>query len=244
MVETRDRTFFDEAYFQGRSRASPPHERALVYPMAERTAVYLTRTLDPRRVLDLGCAKGYLAEAFHAAGVRTVTGLDVSLYALRHGAAATRGKLVLADARARLPLASGVYDLVTAVDLFEHLADPASVLAEIRRILAPRGRAYLKICHPRHPNASRDPSHVNVQPLAYWTRLFRACGFGWRRIFEADLTLAYGQGRAQAAGQGQGTGTGWIDALKRPVRRFREWAVIGTPADYKFLLWRRDADDA
>ena len=225
MSEAQPTEFFDAAYFEGRSRQSPPHTRDLVYPLAEQTAAYLTRVLRPRRVLDLGCARGYLAEAFLAAGVPAVSGLDVSRYALEHSGPLTRGRLVLADARRGLPLASGVYDLVTALDLFEHLADPVPLLREIRRILAPKGMAYLKICHPRHPNATRDPSHVNVRSLAYWIRLFRLCGFRSRRIFESDLTPRPGQGRQ------------WKDALKFPVRRFREWAVIGTPADYKFLLW-------
>jgi SAM-dependent methyltransferase len=110
--------------------------------------------------------------------------------------------------------------MVTALDLFEHLHDPGPALDEIRRVLRTDGAAYLKICHPKHPNAHRDPSHVNVQPLGYWRRAFRRAGFRYERIYEAEFTRD----------------GGWLGALKALVQRWREWAVIGTPADYKFLL--------
>lgn len=223
MPEVAGRELYGEAYFEGRSRQSPPHTRDLIYPTAARTAAYLSRLTHPRRALDVGCAKGYMAEALRAEGLPFVSGVDISWYALSHGDPEMRGRMVLADARAGLPIASRAFDLVTALDLFEHLADPLPVLREMHRILSPEGVAYLKICHPRHPNAHRDPTHVNVQPLSYWTAAFAACGFGWRRIFEADLTRP----------------TGLLDRVKRPVRRVREWAVLGTPADYKFLIRRR-----
>lgn len=220
MPDVTTKEFYGEAYFQGKSRQSPPHTRELIYPMAARTAAYLCSLASPRRALDVGCAKGYLAEALRAEGVPFVSGVDISWYALSHGDVETRGKMVLADAQAGLPIASQACDLVTALDLFEHLGDPLPVLREMHRILSTNGVAYLKICHPRHPNAQRDPSHINVQPLSYWTASFEACGFWWRRIFEADLLRP----------------TGILDRVKRPVRRLREWAVIGTPADYKFLI--------
>jgi SAM-dependent methyltransferase len=133
---------------------------------------------------------------------------------------------MVADAQAGIPLQSEFFDLVTALDLFEHLGEPGAVLQEIRRVLCTHGVAYLKICHPRHPNASRDPSHINVQPLLYWRRTFRQAGFRWQRLYETDCTVSQGL---------------W-QRLKACFRRWREWAVIGTPADYKFLLWKRVRD--
>lgn len=223
MPDVISKEFYGEAYFEGKSRQSPPHTRDLIYPMAARTAAYLCRLARPRIALDVGCAKGYMAEALGAEGIPFVSGVDISWYALRHGDATLRGRMVLADVQAGLPIASQACDLITALDLFEHLADPLPVLREMHRILSTNGAAYLKICHPRHPNAHRDPSHINVQPFAYWTASFASCGFRWRRIFESDLTRP----------------AGVLDRVKRSVRRFREWAVLGTPADYKFLLRRR-----
>lgn len=214
--------FYNEEYFEGKSRRSPPHSRSLIYPMAERTARFLCRHSTPVRVLDVGCAKGYLVEAFHAQGVAQAVGLDVSAYAVSQAEPAVRGRLMVGNLVEGLPLAPGTCDVITAMDLFEHLADPVPALQEIARVLRTGGRAYLKICHPRHPNATRDPSHVNVQPLAYWATIFRQTGFSWVRIYETDVTESCSV----------------VDRMKSLLRRFREWAVIGTPADYKFVLRR------
>lgn len=213
--------FYDRDYFEGGKRDSPPHRRELIFPSAARTAAFLRRRLDPTTALDLGCAKGFLVEALREAGVPRAVGLDVSLYAVSAPDAAATGGLAVADIAGGVPVADSACDLVTALDLFEHIAAPLPLLQEIHRILTPQGAAYLKICHPRHPNAIRDPSHVNVQPLAYWKRCFAEAGFGHRRIYESDLSPP-------------GEPGGW---WKRPLRRFREWAVLGNPADFKFLLW-------
>ena len=226
MSESVDRTFYDRDYFEARTRQSLPHSREVIYPLAERTAAFLYRQYRPTRALDIGCAKGFLIEALRTQGVATVFGVDISLYAVSEGEAATRGRLMVADAQAGIPLRSESFDLVTALDLFEHLGEPGAVLQEIRRVLSTNGMAYLKICHPRHPNALRDPSHVNVQPLSYWRREFRQAGFRWQRLYEADFTVSRGL---------------W-QRLKACIRRWREWAVIGTPADYKFLLRKRAND--
>jgi len=221
VIVTTD-AFYNEEYFEGKSRHSPPHSRGLIYPMAERTARFLCRQSAPARVLDIGCAKGYLVEAFRAEGVAQAMGIDVSFYAVSHGEPSMRGRLLVGNLTEGLPVATGTCDVVTAMDLFEHLADPVPALREIFSVLHKDGKVYLKICHPRHPNATRDPSHINVQPLAYWTAIFRRVGFSWKRVYETDV-----------AGLSSGT-----DQAKAVVRRFREWAVIGTPADYKFMLWR------
>ena len=214
--------FYNEDYFEGKSRQSPPHSREFIYPMADRTARFLCRNKVPSRVLDVGCAKGYLVEAFRAHGVAHVVGVDVSAYAVSRAGPSAHGRLLVGNLMGGLPFRSTSYDVVTAMDLFEHLQNPLPALAEIHRVLKTDGYAYLKICHPRHPNATKDPTHVNVQPMAYWTRLFRQAGFTWVRIYEADVTGS----------------RGFIERLKAIYRRGREWAVIGTPADYKFILRR------
>jgi SAM-dependent methyltransferase len=220
MPESVGRGFYDREYFEARTRESLPHSRDVIYPLSERTARFLRRRCAPQRALDIGCAKGFLVEALLAQGIPAAFGLDISLYAVGEGGPTTRGRLLVADVLAGLPMHSASCDLITALDVFEHLPDPGPVLAEIRRVLSPDGAAYLKICHPAHPNARRDPSHVNVQPLVYWRRAFRQAGFAAERIYEAEFTPA----------------EGWGGILKTRVRRWREWAVIGRPADYKFLL--------
>lgn len=213
---------YDRDYFEGRTRQSPPHTRELIYPWAERTSRFLCSHVIASRSLDLGCAKGYLVEALSVSGVPHSFGLDVSLYAVASAEHALRGRLLVGDAVTGLPFRDGALDLVTALDLFEHLNDPLPVLLEIHRILVSDGRAYLKICHPKHPNATRDPTHINVQPLGYWTGLFTQAGFRFRRCYETELS-----GETRMSQQ-----------AKNLLRLVQEWAAVGTPADYKFMLWK------
>ncbi len=220
MTKAKDRTFYDKDYFAGGTRSSLPHTREVIAPLSQRTARFLCRRCRPARVLDIGCAMGFLVDALRAEGVPEAYGVDISLFAVTQAVPAQRRHLMVADAQTALPVRSGSCDLVTAVDVFEHLADPGPALREIGRVLRERGQVFLKICHPRHPNARRDPSHINIQPLWYWRRAFRRAGFSATRLYEAEFAREHGlRGR-----------------LKDCLRRWREWAVIGTPADYKFLL--------
>lgn len=217
------RALFDKDYFDAHTRESLPHTREIIYPLAERTARLLCTRLHPQRALDIGCAKGFLVEALLAGGVPSTYGTDISIYAVSAGGPGFRHRLLAADVLDGIPFRSSSFDLVTAVDVFEHLSQPEAALHEIHRVLSPKGLAYLKICHPRHPNAHRDPTHVNVQPVAYWQRQFANAGFSWTRVYEAEF-----RPRRHLK-----------DTLKNIIVRGIEWAEIGIPADYKFLLRKR-----
>jgi SAM-dependent methyltransferase len=87
-------------------------------------------------ILDLGCGKARFARALRDRGARVV-GLDLSEAMLAEAAGVDR---VRATAR-RLPLKSGRFDAVIAVELWEHLEtrSHAAVLQEARRVLRPGG---------------------------------------------------------------------------------------------------------
>jgi len=100
------------------------------------------------RALDLGCGGGeFTAELAHAGA--TAVGIDVAQAALRR-ARARHPELDfrIAPIDGPLPLADNTFDLVWASEVIEHVADTARWLAEVRRVLAPRGR--LLITTPSH----------------------------------------------------------------------------------------------
>ena len=99
--------------------------------------------LDGKRVLDVGCGGGILAEAMAASGAQ-VTGNDLSdkalgvarLHQLESGAKVDY-RLIAAEALAgELPDA---YDVVTCMELLEHVPEPASTIAACATLARPGG---------------------------------------------------------------------------------------------------------
>jgi 2-polyprenyl-6-hydroxyphenyl methylase/3-demethylubiquinone-9 3-methyltransferase len=94
------------------------------------------------RVLDLGCGAGFIANdlARRDAGF-DVLGVDCAREALDVAAVHdTTGRVRWLDADARaLPLASGAFDVVCAMDFLEHVEPTSAVIAEVSRVLRPGG---------------------------------------------------------------------------------------------------------
>jgi len=102
--------------------------------------------LEGAAVLDVGCGGGILAEAMARRGAR-VTGIDLSDKALRvaelhlhesslsiHYQKANVEDYALAHAEA--------FDIVTCMELLEHVPDPASMVAACARLLRPGGQVF------------------------------------------------------------------------------------------------------
>lgn len=100
-------------------------------------------SLDGRRVLDIGCGRGFLREIVEAGGGRYI-GLDLV-------ANAGPGRVLAADA-ARLPIADDAVDLGVCIDAYEHFPDPDAVAREICRVLVPGGVFFLSA--PNYANVA------------------------------------------------------------------------------------------
>jgi SAM-dependent methyltransferase len=89
-----------------------------------------------RRVLDLGCGPGNLLDFLVPHG--DTYGSDFSADALRFCTGRGYRRLFRADFQ-RLPLKSSSFDLVTCIDVLEHIEDDRRAVAELQRILRPGG---------------------------------------------------------------------------------------------------------
>jgi len=99
------------------------------------------RVTDRRpRILDVGCGTG--ANLLMLSQYGDAEGVDVSEDALAfcHERGLEKVKLGAAEA---LPYDDGTFDLVTALDVVEHLDDDLAGLREMRRVLRPGGRVLL-----------------------------------------------------------------------------------------------------
>ena len=92
------------------------------------------------RILDVGCGTGANLQMLSQFGV--AEGVDVSSEALEFCRARGLAK-VKQGAAETLPYEDAAFDLVTGLDVVEHLDDDVAGLREMRRVLGPRGRALL-----------------------------------------------------------------------------------------------------
>ena len=117
---------------------------------------------DRRRILDVGCGTGTMLAYLSAFG--RVQGVDVDEEAV--GYCHERGLLdVSLGEAAKLPFPEGTFDLVTALDVVEHLDDDAAALREMRRVLRPGG--YLLVTVPANPFLWGDQDEVNLHKRRY-----------------------------------------------------------------------------
>ena len=164
------------------------------------------------RMLDLACATGGVARLVAArdAPGGVVTGLDLSpaMLAVARARAAAEGVVVAwvrGDAAA-LPYADGAFDLALCQQGLQFFPDRPAALRELRRVLAPGGRALLSTWAPleRSPVVAAFnravARHLGVAPLATpfaltdpdaVRALLAGAGFGAVTVTPVVVTLRY-----------------------------------------------------
>ena len=113
--------------------------------------------LSGKKVIDVGCGGGILAESMAKKGAR-VTGIDLSEKALKvadlHSLESEldmRYQLISAEKMAEQE--AGQYDVVTCMEMLEHVPDPVSIVQACARLVKPGGHVFF--------------STLNRQPKAY-----------------------------------------------------------------------------
>jgi len=105
--------------------------------------------LAGKTALDVGCGAGLLAEPLARLGAR-VTGIDASWELVDVAREHSRAMGLEVDYRAGdVQALHGTFDLITCMEVIEHVADPAAFLAALARRLAPDGLLILST-----PNAT------------------------------------------------------------------------------------------
>ncbi len=139
-----------------------------------------------RIVLDLGCSDGAMTSGYLDRGADKVIGVDIDAAAIRmarHRCRSSRASFVESTVGS-LPLTSEVVDVVICYDVFEHVAQPATVLEECFRVLRPGGKMLIGTWGWYHPFA---PHLWSTMPVP-WAHVFfsertvlRTC----RRVYNA-----------------------------------------------------------
>ena len=102
------------------------------------------RPLEGRRALDVGCGAGLLAEPLARLGA-AVTAIDAAPENIAVARAHAAGQRLTIDYRAVgvEALIEERFDLVTCMEVIEHVSDPATFVRGLARVLAPGGSLIL-----------------------------------------------------------------------------------------------------
>ena len=112
--------------------------------------------IQGKRALDVGCGGGILAESLAVKGA-TVTGIDLSekalkvakLHQLESGVQADYRLVAAEDLAEQQPES---FDVVTCMEMLEHVPDPASVMAACARMVKPDGWVFFSTLN-RNPKS-------------------------------------------------------------------------------------------
>ncbi len=105
-------------------------------------AVDVRRHCTGGRLLDVGCAYGFLLRRFE--GDFETFGVDVSEHAIEEARKTAPGsQLQVHNVLEPLPFADRSFDVVTITDLLEHVPGTPGILAEVARVLRPGGILYI-----------------------------------------------------------------------------------------------------
>ena len=113
-------------------------------------------SLAGKTVLDVGCGGGILSESM--AGLNAnVTGIDLSdkalqvakLHLLESGKQVDYRKIAVEDMAAEHP---GAFDIVTCLEMLEHVPDPDSVIAACAKLVKPGGWVFFSTIN-RNPKS-------------------------------------------------------------------------------------------
>ncbi|HSV21006.1 MAG TPA: bifunctional 2-polyprenyl-6-hydroxyphenol methylase/3-demethylubiquinol 3-O-methyltransferase UbiG [Casimicrobiaceae bacterium] len=156
--------------------------------------------LTGKRIVDVGCGGGILAEAMALRG-GVVTGIDLSekalgvarLHQLESGVAVDY-RLVAAETLAQA--SPGAFDVVTCLELLEHVPDPASTVAACAQLARPGGLVVFS-------TINRNPKSYLYAVIGaeYVLRLLPRGTHDWSRFLRPSELAAFARRAGLAVGE-------------------------------------------
>ncbi len=196
---------------------------------------------DGRRVLDVGCAEGYLARVLAERGFEVV-GID------RPGPAPAafppNARLVQADLDLGMPSLPEAFEFILCADILEHLRDPLQFLLDLHprftsggRLIASlpnSGNLYFRLHvllgrFPSHDRGLFDRTHLHFLTWERWQELFARTGYHIERVLPTGVPVGLAFPRWEKSW--------WMRAVERAAFEFaRAWKTLFA---YQFVVVAR-----
>jgi SAM-dependent methyltransferase len=171
-------------YYHAANLAVPAFVHARLREIVGEFATY-RRT---NRWLDVGCGAGTLLSAASELGW-TAVGTELSPPAV--DAARVAGLDMRLGELAALGFAPGEFDVVSLVEVLEHVPEPRTLLAEVTPLIRPGGALYLTTPHVRGIDARllgsdwgavAPPEHLQLFSVRGMRSALESCGLRVRRV--------------------------------------------------------------
>lgn len=181
MDKTPDPSSYDAFYFEHYC-GQPYHRRDLWIGFFGSIADRIVSDINPRSVLDAGCAFGYLVEKLREHGVEA-WGLDISEYAIQNVHPSAKPYCWVGSITDPFPKK---YDLIVSIEVFEHIPtrDSAKAIANLCQFSD-------DILFSSTPFDFNESTHVNVQQPEYWAQQFARHGFYRDLDFDASFITSW-----------------------------------------------------
>ena len=185
--------YFDQDYFETPGYKSGYDHRNYnrqAY-LNKAIAVWITQTLKligNERILEIGCAFGWVVEWMYKLYGFDVYGQEISHYAIQNAPLEIRNRIRECES---VEIAfDGKFDLVYAIETFEHVPKHrvSEYFQNIYNCLNDGGIVFCTIClgHNDDRGADIDQSHQTLQPREWWNERFQEAGFVIRKDLEAE----------------------------------------------------------
>jgi len=92
-----------------------------------------------KKILDIGCASGYLGVEFKKMGASEVNGIDISTNQIKEAKKVLDNVFSLDIQEDRIPFNNGYFDIIIFAEVVEHLLYPEKAIEEIKRVLKKDG---------------------------------------------------------------------------------------------------------
>ena len=174
---------------------SPGYDYRIDLAVENNSHTQLIRRVPPgSRVLEMGCATGYMSEVLREQLGCRVTGVEYDAEAAAR-ARERLDELIVADVDQPgwdAPLGDRRFDVITCADIIEHLKHPEAFLRALRRHLEPEGRLLVSVPNGAHvavrlellegrltyeDDGLLDRTHLHFYTHASLAALLRRSGF-------------------------------------------------------------------
>lgn len=212
-------------WWDPQSEFRPLHE---INPLRLAHIERLAEGLGGKRVLDVGCGGGILAEAMADRGAR-VTGIDLAekplkvamLHRLESGRAVDYRLVSAEQLAAEEP---GAFDVVTCMEMLEHVPEPASVVRACAELVKPGGWVFFSTI-----NRNAKSFALAIVGAEYVLKLLPRGTHEYARFIRPS----------ELAGHCRAAGLAVVDLTGMTYNPFTKVYALGRDVDVNYLMGAR-----